>query len=81
MTSSLAPLSVQIAQIHDRKAEGGGEKCFGNRSQGVQLHNCTKEKGFFFVFPSHILQTEKMLLESWMEKLQHHSSLWGHEMY
>uniref|UniRef100_A0A663MNM5 Endoplasmic reticulum-Golgi intermediate compartment protein n=1 Tax=Athene cunicularia TaxID=194338 RepID=A0A663MNM5_ATHCN len=62
MTSSLASLSVQIAQIHDSKAEGGGKKYFGNWSQeGAQLHNCTKEKGFFcFVFPTHILlQTEK----------------------
>lgn len=55
--------------------QGGGGKCFGNGSQHrAQLHNCTEEKGvvFFlvwFVFPSHILlPTEKMLLESWMEK-------------
>lgn len=44
--------------------QGGGGKCFGNGSQDrAQLHNCTKEKGFFlfcFVFPSHILlPTEK----------------------
>lgn len=51
MTSSLAPFTVHIAQIRDSKAEGGGEKCFGNWSQkGAQLHNCTKEKGFLFCF-------------------------------
>lgn len=50
--------------------QGGGGKCFGNGSQDrAQLHNCTKEKVFCFVFPSHILlPTEKVLLESWMEK-------------
>lgn len=73
MTSSLAPVAAQIAKIHDSKAEGGGGKCSGNWSQKAkQLHNCTKEKGFFLFclfFPFHIrLQTEKMLLESWMEK-------------
>lgn len=47
VTSSLVPLTVQVTQIHE-KAEGGGEKRFGNRSQdGAQLHNCTKEKGYF----------------------------------
>lgn len=71
MTFCLAPLTVQIAQIHNREAEGSALEMGANTEHSYII--VQKKKGFFFlvcfVFPSHILlPTEKMLLESWMEK-------------
>lgn len=65
--------------------QGGGGKCFRNGSQDrAQLHNCTKEKGFFlfcFSFPYPPAYWKKCCWKAGWKKLQHRSSLWGHEMY
>lgn len=85
MTSSLALLTVRIAQIHDSKArevERSALEIGAKKERSYIIVQKKKDFLFCFVFPSHfLLRTEKTLLESWMEKLQHHSSLGGLEMY
>lgn len=81
MTSCLAALAVRIAQFHSREGEGNALE-MGAKTE--QLHNCTKEKGFFcFVFflPISSCLLKKCCWKAGWKKLQHRSSLWGHEIY
>lgn len=68
MTSCLAALTVQIAQIHSREGEGNALEMGAKTEHSYII--VQKKRVFFLLFflPISSCLLKKMLLESWMEK-------------